>query len=104
MFPTYAGLLYLLPLPSLLSLPSILQNNSFDVNSEKNSNGDLLVHVAVRQGLVSLPLMFVLVHMYKANIDARNTKGHTPLCLAAQLGDENMIEVWGPVEMGSGDQ
>lgn len=70
-----------------------LQNNSFDVNSEKNTRGDLLIHVAVRQGLVSLPLMFVLVHTYKANIDARNTNGLTPLCLAAQLGDENMIEV-----------
>eukprot|EP00731_Ephydatia_muelleri_P012756 Em0007g66a len=70
-----------------------LQNNSFDVNSEKSCHGDLLIHVAVRQGLVSLPLMFVLIHTYKANIDARNTKGHTPLCLAAQLGDENMMEV-----------
>ena len=63
------------------------------MNSEKSCHGDLLIHVAVRQGLVSLPLMFVLIHTYKANIDARNTKGHTPLCLAAQLGDENMMEV-----------
>ena len=63
------------------------------MNSEKNSHGDLLIHVAVRQGLVSLPLMFVLIQTYKTNIDARNTKGLTPLCLAAQLGDENMMEV-----------
>jgi len=70
-----------------------LQMYTFDVNKERNAEGDLLVHVAVKGGLPSLPLLFVLVNYFKASVSKRDANGLTPLCLAAKLGEEKIAEV-----------
>ena len=44
-------------------------------------------------GLPSLPLLLALVNIFKANVDARDADGLTPLCLAAKLGEKKVAEV-----------
>eukprot|EP00731_Ephydatia_muelleri_P012752 Em0007g62a len=71
-----------------------LQNNSFDVNSEKRlSCATLLIHVG-GQTRSRVSSSHVRTHPYLQGQHRRSQhQGHTPLCLAAQLGDENMMEV-----------
>ena len=69
---------------------------NMSVNSERNVAGDLLVHVAVKGGLLLLPLLFVLIHHFRADVSLRNSEGLTPLCLAAKLGESKIAEVGTP--------
>ena len=72
------------------------QMYNMSVNSERNVAGDLLVHVAVKGGLLLLPLLFVLIHHFRADVSLRNSEGLTPLCLAAKLGESKIAEVGTP--------
>lgn len=45
------------------------------------------------KGLSQLPLLFVLVNIFKADVSLKNKAGLTPLCLAAKLGEEKIAEV-----------
>ena len=67
----------------------------FDVNSERDERGNLLVHVATMQGLASLPVLFVLKSK-NADINAKNKEGRTPLSIAAQMGEEKLVNVRAP--------
>ena len=44
-------------------------------------------------GLSQLPLLFVLVEIFKADVSLKNRNGLTPLCLAAKQGEEKIAEV-----------
>eukprot|EP00731_Ephydatia_muelleri_P012731 Em0007g41a len=69
-----------------------LQEYKFDVNNERDERGNLLVHVAASQGLAALPVFFVLKSK-NADINARNKEGRTPLSIAAQMGEEKLVNV-----------
>lgn len=65
----------------------------FDVNTERNEDGDLLIHVAIKGGLLKLPLLFALLNYYKADLKLRDGAGTTPLALAIKAGKETLVEV-----------
>ena len=44
-------------------------------------------------GLACLPIVFMLIKKFKANPLLANEQGLTPLCLAAELGEEKLAEV-----------
>ena len=71
----------------------MLQTFEFDVNRERDSSGDLLLHKAVRQGLSHLALILNLVQVHEADVEASDAKGMTPLCIAAHLGHAITAEV-----------
>lgn len=62
------------------------------MNNERDERGNLLVHVAASQGLAALPVFFVLKSK-NADINARNKEGRTPLSIAAQMGEEKLVNV-----------
>lgn len=80
----------------------------FDVNKERDDEGNCLVHRAVQggkskfiialfcythTGLSCLPHLFYLVKSCNADITLFNEEGLTPACLAAKRGDEKMEEL-----------
>lgn len=91
-----------------------LQTHHFNVNTERDASGDLLIHVAVQggesvfayrqqgshhfslptSGLPSLPLLLSLLNHFSADISARDGNGMTPLSLACRLGHVRVVEVW----------
>ncbi|XP_038049666.1 ankyrin-3-like [Patiria miniata] len=78
---------------SFEDLQIMLHTLEFDVNRDKDSLGNLLLHRAVRQGMSHLALVLNLVLVHQADVEATDNKGMTPLCIAAHLGDEFMVEV-----------
>ncbi|XP_033728424.1 LOW QUALITY PROTEIN: ankyrin-1-like [Pecten maximus] len=78
---------------SLMELQKRLQMFEFNVNTECNSYGDFIIHVAVKGGLCQLPLMMLLVKVQQADVELCNFKGMTPLMMAAQAGDPILCEV-----------
>ncbi|XP_063958150.1 uncharacterized protein LOC129262178 isoform X2 [Lytechinus pictus] len=70
-----------------------IQTMDFDVNHDKDQRGNLLLHAAVKGGLPQLSLILNLVQVHGANVEATNRKGMTPLCLAAQIGLEVIVEI-----------
>lgn len=82
---------------------------TFDVNKEKDDEGNTLVHVAVQGGtqhltislslhlfflgLSCLPQLFYLVNTRQGDIKITNGLGLTPLCLAAKIGNEKIVEL-----------
>lgn len=44
-------------------------------------------------GLPSLPLLFLLMNQYNADVNKTNHQGLTPLCLACECGEEKVAEV-----------
>ncbi len=48
-------------------------------------------------GLPQLPLLFVLVRCFKANVCLTDGIGHTPLSLACKRGEERVAEVTTPL-------
>ena len=95
-----------------LSFSPSLQTHQFDVNRERTEEGDLLVHLAVQggestepaceahsltapppPGLASLPLLLSLLNHFKADVNAKDGNGMTPLSLACRLGHLRVAEV-----------
>ncbi|XP_071792106.1 uncharacterized protein [Asterias amurensis] len=74
-------------------LQIMLQTLEFDVNNNKDRNGDLLVHIAVQQGMSHLAVIMNLVLVHEADVEAVDHNGLTPLCIAAKLGYEILTEV-----------
>ncbi|VDI69482.1 Hypothetical predicted protein, partial [Mytilus galloprovincialis] len=70
-----------------------LQTLNFNVNTECNTDGDFLIHVAVRGGLCQLPLIMTLVGIQHADIELCNSKGMTPLMIAAQSGNSILCDL-----------
>lgn len=70
-----------------------LQTLNFNVNTECNTDGDFLIHVAVRGGLCQLPLIMTLVRIQHADIELCNSKGMTPLMIAAQSGNSILCDL-----------
>ncbi|XP_070570829.1 ankyrin-3-like isoform X4 [Ptychodera flava] len=70
-----------------------LQSLDFDINKERNNDGDTLFHSAVRVGLSQLGLILSLVHIQCADIEEYTRYGMTPLCIAAEYGYSVIAEV-----------
>ncbi|XP_071943055.1 uncharacterized protein [Antedon mediterranea] len=70
-----------------------LQMFQFDVNNEKDARGELLIHYITRGGLPQIGLLICIVNLLGANVESVNSKGLTPLCLAAKLGLEVVMEI-----------
>ncbi|KAL5005602.1 hypothetical protein ScPMuIL_016760 [Solemya velum] len=70
-----------------------LQTMNFNVNTEYNSEGDYLIHIACRKGLCQLALITTLIKLQRADINLCNTVGLSPLMLAAEDGDNILCEV-----------
>jgi ankyrin repeat protein len=86
------------------SLIVALRSSQFNVDSERDENGDLLIHTAVHGGIPSLPLLLSLLNHFKADVNARDGSGATPLALACRLGHSRVAEVLvcvGGADMGS---
>ncbi|XP_060074269.1 ankyrin-3-like isoform X2 [Ylistrum balloti] len=78
---------------SLMELQKRLQMFEFNVNTECDNQGDFIIHVAVKGGLCQLPLLMLLVRIQQADVELCNSKGMTPLMIAAQAGDPILCEV-----------
>lgn len=69
---------------------------SMGVNTPQNEHGDTLMHAAVRYGATKIDGMKYIIHHLisnKADIDARNVSGETPLCQAARYGNSHAVEL-----------
>jgi ankyrin repeat protein len=78
---------------SFYSLIINLQTHQFNVNTERDDSGDLLIHIAVQGGLPSLPLLLTLLNHFGADVNGRDRNGMTPLSLACRLGHSRVAEV-----------
>ncbi|CAH1788028.1 unnamed protein product [Owenia fusiformis] len=70
-----------------------LQTLDFDVNSETNSKGDYLIHVAAREGLSQMSFLRCLARIQDADIELQNAKGMTALMIASEMGDAVLVDV-----------
>ncbi|KAK6166591.1 hypothetical protein SNE40_023246 [Patella caerulea] len=70
-----------------------LQTFDFNVNTECDSNGDFLLHMACNEGLCQLPLIMALVKIQHADVELCNADGMTPLMLTATAGNSVLCDV-----------
>ncbi|XP_067685629.1 serine/threonine-protein phosphatase 6 regulatory ankyrin repeat subunit B-like isoform X2 [Haliotis asinina] len=70
-----------------------LQIFDFNVNTECDSNGDFLLHIACKGGLCQLPLVMALVKIQGADVELCNADGVTSLMLAATAGNCVLCDV-----------
>ncbi|XP_076452363.1 uncharacterized protein LOC143287987 isoform X2 [Babylonia areolata] len=70
-----------------------LQTLDFNINTECDTNGDFLLHIACRRGLSQLPLIMALVKIQGADVELCNADGITPLMLAASTGNQVLCDV-----------
>ncbi|XP_071103515.1 serine/threonine-protein phosphatase 6 regulatory ankyrin repeat subunit B-like isoform X3 [Haliotis cracherodii] len=70
-----------------------LQIFDFNVNTECDSNGDFLLHIACKGGLSQLPLVMALVKIQGADVELCNADGMTSLMLAATAGNCVLCDV-----------
>ncbi|XP_041374461.1 ankyrin-3-like isoform X2 [Gigantopelta aegis] len=70
-----------------------LQMFDFNVNTECDSNGDFLLHIAVKGGLTHLPSIMSLMKIQTADVELCNADGMTALMLAAAAGNCVLCDV-----------
>ncbi|EDV21038.1 uncharacterized protein TRIADDRAFT_60399 [Trichoplax adhaerens] len=70
-----------------------MQLIELDVNRIKDENGDLMLHVAVTQGISHIPFIMALVYLHHASIEATNENGLTPLCVAAKCSHSMLADI-----------